>query len=97
MPSHVDDEAPEARLLLPVVPAFYELHKGQFEVEAGFFTKRLHVRNDVQTAINSPAAQNRVMIALAPLRTAVQRLFRRLRRTHLRALAGLSRRHRQGR
>lgn len=34
----------------PVCPALYELHKGHFEIEAGFFAKRLRVRNDVPTA-----------------------------------------------
>jgi len=34
----------------PVCPALYELHQGHFEIEAGFFAKRLRVRSDLGTA-----------------------------------------------
>ncbi|WP_328689855.1 DUF4065 domain-containing protein [Streptomyces phaeochromogenes] len=34
----------------PVCPALYELHQGHFEIEAGFFAKRLCVRSNLGTA-----------------------------------------------
>ncbi|NUQ96125.1 MAG: hypothetical protein HOY79_06025 [Streptomyces sp.] len=34
----------------PVRPEFYELHQGHFRIDAGFFTKQLHVRSDLGTA-----------------------------------------------
>lgn len=34
----------------PVRPALYELYQGHFEIEAGFFAKRLRVRSDPGTA-----------------------------------------------
>ncbi|MDP9903234.1 Panacea domain-containing protein [Arthrobacter bambusae] len=43
----------------PVCTALYELHKGHFQIEAGFFTKRLRVRNDVSnTSASNPIPES---------------------------------------
>ncbi|WP_405775956.1 type II toxin-antitoxin system antitoxin SocA domain-containing protein [Streptomyces sp. NBC_01538] len=43
-------EAIQAWASGPVCPELYELHQGHFEIEAGFFAKRLRVRSDLGTA-----------------------------------------------
>ena len=43
-------EAIQAWASGPVCPALYELHQGHFEIEAGFFAKRLRVRSNLGTA-----------------------------------------------